>query len=58
MALVTTMPVSIRIPINPGSDSEVLVATRAMIAPVAAKGMATSRTNGFSSERNVATMMR
>ena len=58
MALVTTMPVSIRIPINPGSESEVLVATSAMIAPVAANGIDTSSTSGLSSERKVATMIR
>ena len=58
MALVTTMPVSIRIPIRPGSDKEVLVTTSAMIAPVAAKGIATSSTNGFNRERKVATMIR
>ena len=58
MALVTTMPVSIRIPIRPGSDSEVLVTTSAMIAPVAAKGIDTSSTSGLSSDRKVATMIR
>ncbi len=58
MALVTTMPVSIRIPIRPGSDSDVLVTTSAMMAPVAANGIETSRTSGFSRERKVATMIR
>ena len=54
----TTMPVSIRIPINPGRDSEVLVTTRATIAPVAANGIDTSSTSGLSSERKAATMIR
>ena len=52
------MPVSIRRPIRPGSDSAVWVTTSAMIAPMAANGIATSRISGFSSERNVATMTR
>ena len=34
MALVTTIPVSIRIPINPGRESEVLVTTSATIARI------------------------
>ncbi len=57
MALVTTIPVSMRTPISAGSESDVLVETRAMIVPVAAKGIATSSTSGFSNERKVATMI-
>jgi hypothetical protein len=43
---------------RPGSESEVLVTTRATIAPVAAKGMETSSTSGFKSDRKAATMIR
>ncbi len=43
---------------RPGSDSDVFVITSAMMAPVAANGIDTSSTSGFSSERNVATMIR
>ena len=58
IALVTTIPVSIRMPINPGRDSDVLVTTRATMAPVAANGIETRSTSGLSSERKVATMIR
>ena len=55
-ALVTTTPTSISSPTIAGSERAVRVTSRAMIAPVPAKGMATSRTRGLSRDRNVATI--
>ncbi len=55
IALVTTMPMSISMPIIAGTPMGVPVATSRPIAPVAANGMETSRISGWMSERNVAT---
>ncbi len=55
IALVTTMPISISMPIIAGTPIGVPVATRRPIAPVAANGMDTSRISGWTSERKVAT---
>ena len=57
MALVTTMPISMSRPMRLGMPRLVPVMTSASTAPTAANGMLTSRMNGFSRLRNVATMM-
>ncbi len=49
------MPISISMPIIAGTPIGVPVATSRPIAPVAAKGIETSRISGWTSERNVAT---
>lgn len=55
IALVTTMPISISMPIIAGTPIGVPVATSRPIAPVAANGMETSRISGWISDRKVAT---
>ncbi len=56
MALVTTMPTSISMPIIAARPSEVPVASSRPMAPVAANGIDTSSTSGWIRLRNVATM--
>jgi len=52
------MPVNISNPIMAGNDSAVPVTTRAIRAPLAANGIETRSTSGFTSDRKVATMIR
>ncbi len=55
IALVTTMPISISMPIIAGTPIGVPVTSSRPIAPVAANGMETSRISGWASERKVPT---
>ncbi len=57
IALVTTMPTSISMPISAGTPSGVPVSSSSPMAPVAANGMDTSRISGWTRLRKVATMM-
>src|SRR5262249_8411149 len=58
IALVTTMPMSISMPMRAGTPSAVPVMSSAMIAPVPANGIETSRISGCTRLRNVAAMTR
>ncbi len=58
IALVTTMPISISIPIREATPSGVPVTSSSAMAPVAAKGTDTSRISGCSRLRKVTTMSR
>ena len=53
IALVTTMPISISMPIIAGTPSGVPVTSSRPIAPVAANGMDTSRISGWIRLRKV-----
>ncbi len=58
IAFVTTMPISISMPIIAGTPIGVPVATSRPIAPVAANGMDTSRISGWTRDRKVPTSSR
>ena len=57
IALVTTMPTSISMPISDGSPSGTPVTRSRAMAPVAANGTETSRISGCTRDLNVATMI-
>ena len=58
IAFVTTMPTSINPPIIPATPSGIWVMISRAMAPVAAKGMETSRISGCTIDRKAATMIR
>lgn len=57
MALVTTMPTSMSMPISDGRPSGTPVASSRATAPVAANGTDTSRMSGWMSDLKAATMI-
>ncbi len=58
IALVTTMPTSMSMPMSAGTPSAVPVTSRSAIAPVAANGIDTSRMSGWIRLRKVAAITR
>ena len=57
IALVTTMPTSINMPISDGNPRGMPVISSRAMAPVAANGIETSKINGWISDLNAATMI-